>query len=119
MVVFSFLTLSNISRSTKGHQIHTSMIGTIPARIAPASMHTQNTPNLRRSKYGNQFLILSLLQILTFIILNSPRTCFRLFVALANPEATVGFANWSIFLSSFSSLSTNFVYIYTAVSYSI
>lgn len=117
-MVFSFLILLNIRRPTRIHQSRHSMDTSLPVRVAPVSLQTQNTSNLRRSKYSNQFIVLSILQALTFVLLNSLRASYRLFVLVANPDATVGTENWSTFLSFFNSFSIHLVYTYTAVSYS-
>lgn len=117
-MVFSFLTLSNIRHANKVHQIQSHTTGSLSLRTVPISVNTQHAPKPHRSKYSNQFLVLSLLQALTFVAFNAPRTCFRLFTALANADATVGSENWGTFASFFNDFSMDFIYTYTAVSYS-
>ncbi|CAF1151643.1 unnamed protein product [Adineta steineri] len=104
MIIFSILTLHNLRLNSI-------------RRIQPSIMqHTLVTvpERQRRSKRNTQFLRLSLLQVLVFIILNSGWTVFAIFSAVSKP-ATLGLFNTILLVSFLQGFGITLLYIYGTV----
>lgn len=118
MILFSALTLANL-RSNVAREIEPTNIHLSGRQIRPIPpISTGHVHQAHRYKYSNQFIVLSLLQVLTFALLNTAWASFRLFNVLATPQTTVGVSNWGNFVRFYSNISLNLIYTYGGVSHS-